>query len=239
MSKKKTKKIPLWVWIAGGAVLVLAVVLCVVLLSGGNGSGTGESTGATTKIDNVQEVTIDLGYGMTVTDIGSYTGAYVEDGSNEVVSGVLMAVVTNNGTQTVQYAQFQLTDGENTAAFSLSTLPPGESVVVLAQKRMAYTAGMTQATVQNVALFQAEPTLCQDKIKIQALDGALNITNISGEDITGIVVVYYKNSSADMLYGGITYRVVISGGMKAGEIRQLTAAHFSTFGSRIMFVTCG
>lgn len=238
MSKKKMKKIPLWVWIAGGTVLVLAVVLGIVL-SGGNESGTGESTGATTKIENVQDVTIDLGYGMTVTDIGSYTGAYVEDGSNEVVSGVLMAVVTNNGTQTVQYAQFQLTDGEKTADFSLSTLPPGESVVVLEQSRMGYAAGLTQATVQNVAIFQAEPTLCQDKIKIQALDGALNITNISGEDIAGNVVIYYKNSSADMLYGGITYRVVISGGMKAGEIRQGTAAHFSTSGSRIMFVTCG
>lgn len=239
MSKKRTKKIPLWVWIAGGAVLVLAVVLCVVLLSGGNGADPVESTGATTKIENVQDVSINLGYGMTVTDIGSYTGAYVEDGTNEVVSGVMMAVVTNSGDQTIQYAQFQLTDGEKTAAFSLSTLPPGESVVVLEQSRMGYAAGLTQAVVQNVALFQTEPTLCEDKIKIQALDGVLNITNISGEDITGNVIIYYKNSSADMLYGGITYRVVISGGMKAGEIKQGTANHFSTSGSRVMFVTCG
>ena len=67
----------------------------------------------------------------------------------------------------------------------------------------------------------------------------LNVTNISDEDITGDVVVYYKNASADMLYGGITYRVTISGGIKAGEIRQVVAGHFSDSGSRIMFATVG
>ena len=47
----------------------------------------------------------------------------------------------------------------------------------------------------------------------------LNVPNISDEDIPGDVVVYYKHASADMLYGGITYRVTISGGIKAGESR--------------------
>ena len=65
----------------------------------------------------------------------------------------------------------------------------------------------------------------------------MNITNISGNDITGDVVIYYKNASSDMLYGGITYRVTVTGGLKAGEIKQLTGSHFSASGSRIMFVT--
>ena len=67
----------------------------------------------------------------------------------------------------------------------------------------------------------------------------MNITNISGEAITGNVIIYYKNSFNNMLYGGITYRVTISGGMRAGEIKQISASHFSASDSRVMFVTVG
>jgi len=49
----------------------------------------------------------------------------------------------------------------------------------------------------------------------------------------------YKNAAADLYYGGITYRVRIEGGIKAGEIKQLMAGHFSETGSKIMFVTVG
>ena len=76
-----------------------------------------------------------------------------------------------------------------------------------------------------------------DVLKLQGLDGALNITNISGEDITGDIVIYYKNSSSDMYYGGITYRVRLEGGLKDGEIRQIMSDHYSTSGSEVLFVT--
>jgi hypothetical protein len=42
-----------------------------------------------------------------------------------------------------------------------------------------------------------------------------------------------------MYYGGITYRIRIEGGLKAGEIRQGTAAHFNPDNSTVVFVTCG
>ena len=65
------------------------------------------------------------------------------------------------------------------------------------------------------------------------------MTNISGQDIIGDVVIYYKNAAEDLYYGGITYRVRIEGGMKADEIKQIMASHFSDTGSKIMFVTAG
>lgn len=244
MSKKaKKQKKPLrpWLWAAAAAVTVIAVII-IVLVAGGAGDNTPtEPTVPPVKIEDVDGVAISLGNGLQITDIGSYTGLYMEDGKDEVVSRVLMIVVKNTGTQTVQYAEIQLTDGNATANFSLSTLPPGESLVALEKTQMSYDDGksLTQASARNVAMFSAEPTLCEDKLKIQTLNGALNVTNISGEDITGDVIIYYKNSASDMLYGGITYRVTISGGIKAGEIKQVTAGHFTTSGSRVMFVTCG
>ena len=94
-----------------------------------------------------------------------------------------------------------------------------------------------QVTSENVAFFSEEPTLQEEKLKFQIMDGAINVTNISGEDIGGNIVVYYKNAAQNLYYGGITYRITIEGGLKADEIRQVMTNHASDTGSEIMFVT--
>lgn len=193
------------------------------------------------QIEQVDDASMDLGNGLVITDIGKYTGIFMEDGSDELVTGVLMIVVQNRSDSDLQYAQIQLVTESNTANFSLTTVPAGASIVVLEQNRLEYSKDFTEADAfsNNVAWFREDMTLCEDLLKIQTLKDALNISNISGKDITGDIIIYYKNSSADMLYGGITYRVRITGGLKADEIRQIMADHFSENGSSIMFVTCG
>lgn len=200
-----------------------------------------EETPDKVQVDDVELVDYDLGEGLQITDVGKYTGIYMEDGTDEVVSGVMMIVLANNSEDPLQYAEIELTVGEETAYFSVSTLPAGASVVLLEKNRMDYDANVTvnQAVAKNVAFFSQPLSLCENKITIQALNGAMNITNISGEDITDDVVIYYKNSAQDVFYGGITYRIRIEGGMKADEIKQIMASHFSASGSTIMFVTCG
>ena len=261
MSKKKTtkkaapKRRAPWAILLVAALLV-AVVIGIVLLrdrqEGPGNSTTGPQnvatgnfnpagTKPTIKIDQMQDIESEIYKGLQVTKIGSYTGLFVEDGSDEVLSRILMVIVKNTGTKTVQYAEIELTDGNTTACFSLTTLPPGESVVLLEKNRMLYADGkdLSEITFRNVAVFPQEPSLCEDRIQIQALDGVLNVTNISGQDIEGDVVIYYKNASSDLLYGGITYRVTIKGGIKAGEVKQLQASHYAAKGSRVMWVTVG
>ncbi len=241
---KKNRSQPggLLVMLAAVAILVAAVVL-VALLSGlGNGSDDPTNPPATNpvKIENTEKVNINLGYGLYIKDVGKYTGAFVEDGTNDVISGVLMIVVENTGETDIQYAEIELPVGEKTGHFVLSTLPAGKSMVLLETSRMQYEQqGYHTAVCQNVVLFQEALNLHQDKIKIQARDGILNITNISNQNIEGRIVIYYKNASSDMLYGGITYRATIEGGLKSGEVRQLAVSHFTVTGSQIMFVTCG
>ena len=92
---------------------------------------------------------------------------------------------------------------------------------------------------ENLALFQQHLSLYEDKISIQILNGAINVTNISGEDIPGDILIYYKNYVSGIYYGGITYRIRLEGGIKAGEIKQGTAAHFNPNNSTVVFVTCG
>jgi len=190
---------------------------------------------------DVPEDSVNLGYGLFVTDIGPYTGLYMEDGSDEVLSNILMLVVKNSGDQDIQYAKIILDLGDTPAWFQITTLPAGETMVLLEQNRMEWN-GETDydavlPMVENVAYFQEPVSLHEDKLKIQIIDGALNVTNLLEEDISGTIKVYYKNAAEDLLYGGITYQVTIEGGLKAGELRQVMTRHASDTGSRILFVT--
>lgn len=184
---------------------------------------------------------VNLGYGIYVTDIGPYTGMYMEDGTDEIVSGVLMLVVQNNGEQDIQYAEITMDIGEEQASFSVTTLPVGESMVLLEKNRMAWDETVDYSAilpkVENIAYFQEPISTLEEQLKIQIVDGAINVTNISEEDITGTITIYYKNAAADLLYGGITYRISMEGGLTSGEIRQVMTNHASDTGSRIMFAT--
>lgn len=254
--KKSGKRVTLWVIIVLLGIILAAAVLLGWGLYKTEGTAPAqteptaptETTPPTTEsmVDEILLETdvfspIDLGRGLQITDIGKYTGIFMEDGTDELVAGVLMLVVKNNSQQAIQYAEISLPTENGDAKFTLSTLPVGESIVLLEQNRMEYTGkeDVTQAAASNVAEFSEPMSLQEDKLQLQVLDGALNVVNISGQNIEGDVVIYYKNAASDLYYGGITYRVRLEGGMKADEIKQIMASHFSDTGSKIMFVTIG
>lgn len=186
-----------------------------------------------------ETVSINLGSGLYITDLGSYTGMYMEDGSDEILSNILMITVKNEGTQTLQYADIKLPVGEEEAQFSITTLPAGEQAVLLEKNRMAYSekADRSTAVASNISFFEEPLSLHEDLLKLQIMNGIMNVTNVSDEDIDGDIVIYYKNSAAGLYYGGITYRVRVEGGLKAQEIRQVAGAHLSQTGSAVMFTT--
>lgn len=209
--------------------------------SASDNDSVSESGNEAARVDEIQEMNRDLGQDLVISDIGRYVGIYMEDGSDEVVSGILMIVLTNNSELPLEYAEIELTAGDSVASFSVSTLPAGSSAVLLEKNRMGYDSSVAfeQATAKNISFFDEPLNLHEDEIQIQGLDGVMNITNISGENIDEDIVIYYKNSSQDMYYGGITYRVRITGGMVPGEIKQIVSDHFSDTGSTIMFVSRG
>lgn len=201
--------------------------------------GTQEPT-KPVQIEELESVSVNLGSGLTITDVGKYTGVYMEDGSDEVITGIMMIAVTNEGKEDVQYAEISLPVGNQTAHFTLTTLPAGSTVILLEQNRMPYLPDdYTTAVVENVILFKEPMSLCEDRIRIEKVEEGMNITNISGKDMDGDIYIYYKNSARDVYYGGITYRVRLDGGLKAGETRQVVSNHYSLSGTAVMFVTCG
>ena len=222
--KKKNKMILL----IAAAAAVLVAVICI-LLPGNGGGNDGE---------NLLSEKMLLGEGIELQALSGYQGPYVEDGTDDIVSDVLAITVRNDGDKTVQYAHIILTQGETVYEFDVTTLPVGASAQLLELSRQPMpdnTDGMT-AQVTACAVFDTEPTMCEDVFQIETQDTAITITNNSGSDITGQIYVYYKIAYGDLYMGGITYRVGTAG-LKAGESTTCYAGHFSTDYSKLMFVT--
>ena len=222
--KKKNKMILL----IAAAAAVLVAVICI-FLPGNGGGNDGE---------NLLSEKMLLGEGIELQALSGYQGPYVEDGTDDIVSDVLAITVRNDGDKTVQYAHIILTKGETVYEFDVTTLPVGASAQLLELSRQPMpdnTDGMT-AQVTACAVFDTEPTMCEDVFQIETQDTAITITNNSGSDITGQIYVYYKIAYGDLYMGGITYRVGTAG-LKAGESTTCYAGHFSTDYSKLMFVT--
>ena len=254
-NRKTKKKKYVGIWIA--LVLALAILLAVVMmhpsepeeqhtiepptLSGGIQVVQNEKSSGGKRIQN--NLSIPVREGLEIQTIGAYDGIYMEDGSDELVSDVLMMVLANNSADTVEYAKITMNVDGEIAEFTVTTLKPDDKVVLLEKNRMAYDKNLDYSGVEivceNLAVFQEPLSLQEEKLSFQILNGAINVTNISDEDISGRIAIYYKNKAAGIYYGGITYRIILEEGLKAGEIRQMLATHFTETGSEIVFVTIG
>lgn len=199
-------------------------------------SETETTYGFQEEIDGV--TSFNLGQGLDILRYGKYIGLYMEDGSDTFVENVMMIVVQNTSEHAIQYAKITVSGPAGDAVFTLTTLLPGDSVVVLEANRKPYNDQdvYNQATLDNLAFFQETPDAMEDQLQIQPLSGGFNITNISGQDITGEIAVYFKDVAGDTYYGGITYVCRLQGGLKAGETRQIMSSNFSEEGSRVVFI---
>lgn len=244
MSKPNNKSKKSLILLAVIAVVLLAVIAVAAAgRSVANAPENGDTMPEEAGTEATAQATLPLQVlkdAIRIDKIGSYTGLFVEDGSDEAVSDLLMMVVTNITSDPIQYAQITLDVDGKTAEFSLSVLPAGESAVLIEQNRMKYDASTDYAAANaeciHLAGFEEELSLQEAQLEIQLLDGAINVTNISGKDIDGTILICYKNVANGVFHGGIAYRVKLEGGLKAGEIKQVMGAHFQQPGSEILFV---
>lgn len=216
------------------AVIVMLLLVATMLLACGSDepAATDPSTTApiptlTTQMEFEEtSQTAFLGDNLYITEIGDYTGSYMEDGSNEIVTNVLMLILKNEGTQDLQFAKINLTYADFTANFEVTNLPAGESVVLLEKNRHAYVSdSYLQAKAENVVFFPENMNLKEDQVKITGGKGVITVENVSGETL-GKIYVYYKNSATDLFYGGITYRSTVEAGLEPGESVTVQTKHY-------------
>jgi len=175
--------------------------------------------------DNNQ--TAFLGNNLYITDIGKYTGVYMEDGTDELVTNILMVVLKNEGDAALQLARINLEYSDFTANFEVTNLPAGESVVLLEKNRHEYVSDhYLRATAENIVFFQEPMSLQADKVKITVAKGSIEVENLT-DDVMGELYIYYKNSASDLLYGGITYRARVDAGLKPGRKTTVMTNHYN------------
>lgn len=177
--------------------------------------------------------------GLKILRAGEYSGIYMEDGSNEAVTRVMMLIVENTSDQDLQLARIDVEYAELTAEFEVTNIPAGEKVVLLEKNRAALPQEpFLSVRSRNVVFFPEKMRLQEDILQITGDNGLLKVTNISGTDIAGDILIYYKNCASDLLYGGITYRVRLSGGLAAGETAQIVSSYYTPDTCRLLMVTC-
>ena len=151
----------------------------------------------------------------------------MEDGSDEIVTNVLMVILKNEGQTALQLARINLEYSDFTANFEATNVPAGESVVLLEKNRHEYVSdNYLRATAENVVFFQKPMSLQEDKVKLTGAKGSIEVENLTDENL-GEIYIYYKNSAVDLFYGGITYRARVEGGLKAGQKTTVMTNHYN------------
>lgn len=181
---------------------------------------------------------IDLGGDVFITEVKSFAGMYFEDGSDEIVSNVMMLMVENRGEENIQLADITAYDAAGNAyTFRITTLLPGSKVTVLEANRAEYSAdkAIVSAEVTNLALFAKAPEMHEDVLEFTCSDHMVKVKNISGSSFAGGRVCY-KNASGDIYIGGITYSLTIPA-LESGEETTLYATHFTEGASKLAFVS--
>ena len=120
--------------------------------------------------------------GMKVTNIGKYSGKFVENGSDKSVSNVLSIVVTNTSNKDLQYGEIKLKAGGKTATFKLTNIPSGKSVLALEANGMKYSSGAGYKYADATYALTNMP-MNSNKVKVSTSDSKVTIKNTSGKYI--------------------------------------------------------
>lgn len=224
------------------AAAILSIVVSIMLLSHFGVFSKNEELDQDLFFDHIeiqQDKSEKLGYGLELQGLGRYAGLFLEDGSNDSVSDVMMIKIKNTGDKDLQLARLSLTYTNFTAEFELTNLPVGKTAVVLEKNRHAYSQEQHRDVVlSDVVHFDDQMGVSEEIYEISGLPGALNLKNRSDIDVSGDIYVYYKYIADDMLYGGITFRAKLPGGLRAGETKQLASSHFDPEQCIVLHISC-
>lgn len=228
--------------------LILVILLVLFLLAAALGvvfgkRGTDEKQASDPTEGQSEELTTEESWvydePYEVSGVFSYSGPYVEDGSDEPVENIAAIRITNHGKYALQTVTYEVYGEERLFFFATGVLP-GDTVTVLEYKKTPFKEGTDygEPVLSECSNYTVEPSLNADKFEITRMGSVINLKNISDKNMKYDVYLYYKNKNAEGYLGGITYRVNF-GALKAGELAQRSSAHFSDENSEILFITYG
>ena len=162
--------------------------------------------------------------GIVIKQVSSYSGYFIEDGSDREVSGITAIVLENNGGD-LDFIGIGIAQGERNLAFSGSQIPAGATVIIQEQTGAAFTNDPFYSATANITPGEFEQYDGLITVK-KNKDGTFSVINVS-EETFPVVKVYFKNylPEEDVYVGGITYSVTLEDVDPDTEV-EVTATHY-------------
>ena len=173
---------------------------------------------------------------LTVEAVGSYSGNFLEDGSDEPTANVAAMLITDNSDKMLQIAEISFKVNEkDTAVFKVTDLPAGTSTLALESNKREFSEEDAYTYGETATAYIEQPSLEEDKFELETEDGKITLKNKTDKSYEK-VYVYYKYVQIGGAYlGGITYRTPFEN-VPAGGEAEAVAAHFNPESSKIMAV---
>lgn len=178
----------------------------------------------------------DESEGVVIEAVYSYSGYYLEDGSDEEISNVAMLEVTNISEEVIEYGTVSLTaDGED-LQFHISLVPAGATVLVMEADKKGCSESADCSYGGCEIAYAATYGMCEDQVTIENNgSGALTVTNISSSDIAELHVFYKNQMDTAEYVGGISYTFKLED-LAAGESMTVYPSHFDPEYGVVMMV---
>ena len=176
------------------------------------------------------------GTDLVVQKIDSYDGVFLEDGSDQSVTGICALVLVNKGSVGVEYANIEIYQNGKTLVFKATALPAGATVVVQEASAAAYSAADCTSCTADVAVAETfEMSASQIEVK-ENDDGSLQVTNLTNETIPTVRLFYkFALEKGTVYVGGITYTAKITE-LAPGASQQVIPSHYAAGSSEIVMV---
>lgn len=164
---------------------------------------------------------------LVVRQLAGYDGPYLENGTEEELTGVAALVVENTGTIGIEYVQLVINQGQRELVFDATYIPPRGTVLILEKNRQPYTRdAVTGCRCRTLipGTFDWE----KERILIQPGEGfSMAVTNLTEETMPYVRVFYKQHEGGSDLYvGGITFSAVIPD-LQPGETREITPYRYA------------
>ena len=172
---------------------------------------------------NENETDINVDGWLKITKIYEYNGR--------------LAVVAENVSDVdVEYALLTVKNRNNSFTFNVSALLREKKVVLICNEAVGFDSNEIYIgwKTENVVNFKNTPVMNDDKFEMCVTDGSISIKNISGNDITSDILIYYKQKQDNLLNGSATHRIRVSG-LKAGAQTYVKADSLNENNCQIIF----
>ena len=173
---------------------------------------------------------------LVITQINSYDGIFLEDGSDKTVSGINVMVLENRGKKDVEYANITLMQNGKELKYEATLIPAGTTIVVQESSAAGYSSGKYTNCVADVAYLESME-MSSSLVKIEEKDdGSLTVTNLGDSTIPAVRIFYkFALDKGEIYVGGITYNAKITD-LEPGVPQSVAPSHYAPGSSEIMMV---